>query len=151
MIELVALFIGCGLVVSLLFSELFGLAAGGLVVPGYMAYHLNQPIALATTLGVALASYFVVQLISSLAIVYGRRRTVLMILSGFLFGMVIRYIAAGNFGFDSEIAMIGFIIPGLIAIWMDRQGVIETITALIAASVITRFILILVLGGEFQS
>lgn len=150
MIELVALFISCGLVISLLFSELFGLAAGGLVVPGYLAFHLNQPIALATTVGVAFVTYLIVQLISSFAIVYGRRRTVLMILTAYLLGMAVRFIAQGNFGVDSEVAIIGFIIPGLIAIWMDRQGIVETVTALATASVITRFVLILVLGGDFQ-
>ena len=151
MIELVALFIGCGLVISLLFSELFGLAAGGLVVPGYLAYHLNNPIALATTVGVAFITYLLVQLVSSLAIVYGRRRTVLMILTGYLLGMAVRFLAVGNFGLESTEAIIGFIIPGLIAIWMDRQGIVETVTALTTASVITRLVLILVLGGEFQS
>lgn len=151
MIELVALFIGCGLVISLLFSELFGLAAGGLVVPGYLAYHLNNPIALATTVGVAFITYLLVQLVSSFAIVYGRRRTVLMILTGYLLGMAVRFLAIGNFGLESTEAIIGFIIPGLIAIWMDRQGIVETVTALTTASVITRLVLILVLGGEFQS
>lgn len=151
MIELVALFIGCGLAISLLFSELFGLAAGGLVVPGYLAYHLNQPIALATTVGVSFVTYLVVQLVSSFAIVYGRRRTVLMILTGYLLGMGVRFFAQGNLGMQSEVAIIGFIIPGLIAIWMDRQGIVETVTALVTASVLTRFVLILVLGGDFQA
>ena len=35
--------IGLGLVVSLVFSEILGLAAGGLVVPGYIALYLDQP------------------------------------------------------------------------------------------------------------
>ena len=46
--------------------------------------------------------------------------------------------------------MIGFIIPGLIAIWIDRQGIIETLAALITASVVVRLILVLVVGTELR-
>ena len=35
--DLLPVSVGIGLAVSLLFSELFGLAAGGMVVPGYVA------------------------------------------------------------------------------------------------------------------
>ena len=35
--------IGIGLIVSLVFSEILGLAAGGLIVPGYIALYLDQP------------------------------------------------------------------------------------------------------------
>ena len=49
--ELLTLSIGVGLVIGLLFSELFGLAAGGVVVPGYLALYLTQPEAVLFTLG----------------------------------------------------------------------------------------------------
>ena len=41
--------------------------------------------------------------------------------------------AAGLAGGTTTI--IGFVIPGLIAIWMDRQGVIETLAALVTSAV----------------
>ena len=41
--------IAVGLVVSLLFAELFGLAAGGMVVPGYLALSLDRPADIAFT------------------------------------------------------------------------------------------------------
>ena len=47
------------------------------------------------------------------------------------------------------VQVIGYIIPGLIAIWLDRQGVIETLAAMITASVVVRLILILVVGMEY--
>ncbi len=37
--------IALGLIVSLLFTEAFGLSAGGMIVPGYFALSLNQPLA----------------------------------------------------------------------------------------------------------
>jgi gamma-polyglutamate biosynthesis protein CapC len=150
MVELLALFIGCGLIVSLLFSELFGLAAGGLVVPGYFALYLHEPVAILVTLGVALLAFSVVKIISGFAIVYGRRRTVLTILVAFIFGFLVRSIVGPHLDEHTEMAVIGYIIPGLIAIWMDRQGTVETICSLMTASVITRLIMIFVTGGDFQ-
>ena len=144
--------IAVGLVVSLLFSELFGLAAGGMVVPGYFALSLDQPADVLLTLAIALTTFFVVRGISQLAIVYGRRRTVLMILFGFLLGALVRAAplpaaetmatigTAGGF----DLHVIGFIIPGLIAIWIDRQGVVETLSVLMTSAVVVRLVLILV-------
>jgi len=151
MVELLSLFIGSGLFVSLLFSELFGFAAGGLVVPGYMAINMSQPIPILITLGVAYLSFLIVKVVSSFAIVYGRRRTVLTIVVGYLIGMTARFFIGGQAELHLEMVLIGYIIPGLIAIWMDRQGVVETITTLVTASVITRLIMILVLGGDFTA
>ena len=45
-------------------------------------------------------------------------------------------------------SVIGFIIPGLIALWMDRQGVMQTFGSLIIVSVIVRLTLILTVGAE---
>ena len=47
----------------------------------------------------------------------------------------------------TELQVIGFIIPGLIAIWLDRQGIVETLAALVTASVVVRLILVVV-GAE---
>ena len=44
MIDFLPLSIGIGLAVSLLFSEIFGLAAGGMIVPGYIGLYLNHRI-----------------------------------------------------------------------------------------------------------
>jgi gamma-polyglutamate biosynthesis protein CapC len=151
MTEMLSLFIGCGLMVSLLFSELFGFAAGGLVVPGYFALYLDRPITIVTTLGVALTAYLITKVISGFAIIYGRRRTVLTILVAFILGFGVRYLFAGQFDEYAEISVIGYIIPGLVAIWMDRQGSIETICTLTTAAVITRLIMILVTGRELLS
>jgi poly-gamma-glutamate biosynthesis protein PgsC/CapC len=137
----------------LLFSELFGLAAGGMVVPGYIALYLDKPLDVVLTLGAALATYLVVHLMSTFVIVYGKRRTVLMILVGYLIRMLIETVpygvaAATYMPGAAEVTVIGYIIPGLIAIWIDRQGLVETLSSLITASVIVRLILILIFGAE---
>lgn len=150
--HIITVSIGMGLVVSLYFSEFLGIAAGGMVVPGYIALYLDRPLAVLATLGVSLVTYFIVYSISAVMIVYGRRRTVLMILVGFFIGWLVKSAGALPLGDKSvDLVVVGYIIPGLIAIWMDRQGVIETVTALVTTSVIVRLALILVYGRELIS
>jgi len=131
--ELLTVAIGIGLCVSLLFSELFGLAAGGMVVPGYVAVFLDRPVDVLLTIVAAVTTYFIVHLLSTFLIPFSS------------FGSL-GLLAEGDPGFS----VIGFIIPGLIAIWIDRQGLIETLAALIAASVAIRLVLILLYGMEIQ-
>jgi poly-gamma-glutamate biosynthesis protein PgsC/CapC len=150
MIELLSLSIGLGLAVSLLFSELFGLAAGGMVVPGYIALGLSHPLDVLLTLIAGLVTFGIVHALSSIVIIYGKRRTVLMILVGYLLGVLVRNIVGASAALTghSEYAVIGYIIPGLIAIWYDRQGVLETTSALLTAAVVVRLMLILFVGAE---
>jgi poly-gamma-glutamate biosynthesis protein PgsC/CapC len=155
--------IGVGLVVSLLFSELFGLAAGGMVVPGYFALFLDRPLSIALTLVAALVTYWLVYGLSMTVIIYGKRRTVMMILVGYLVGWLIQSLPLGSVfaepifspsmepttagAFPPEMRVIGYIIPGLLAIWIDRQGLVETVSILLTAAVAVRLILV-VLGVE---
>jgi len=69
--------IGLGLVVSLIFSETLGLAAGGMVVPGYLALLVHEPLRILGTILVSLATLGGLKIISRYAFVYGRRRIVL--------------------------------------------------------------------------
>ncbi len=143
--------IAMGLVVSLAFSEIFGLAAGGMVVPGYVALFLDKPFTIVLTLAAALATWGIVRLLSRHLIVYGKRRTLLMILTGFLIGGALRALPVDTImevalpGTDVpwDFSVIGFIIPGLVAIWIDRQGVVETLSALLTTAVVVRLVLIL--------
>ncbi len=146
--EVVTVSIGVGLAVSLLLTELFGLAAGGMVVPGYVAMFLDQPLVVALTFAAALATWGIVRALSQVIIVYGKRRIALMVLTGFLLGMGIRTLgtllggpttAASS---PAELAVIGYIIPGLVAIWIDRQGVVETLSVVLIASCLVRLVLI---------
>lgn len=153
MIEGLPVAIGIGLVVSLLFSELFGLAAGGMVVPGYIAIALNHPVDVALTMFTGFATFAIVHALASIVIVYGRRRTVLMILVGYVLGAIIRSVAGDALPSDigSEQTVIGYIIPGLIGIWIDRQGVAETFSTLLSAAVVVRLVLLLTVGVEALS
>lgn len=161
MIDILTASIGIGLAVSLLFSEMFGLAAGGMVVPGYIALYLNRPVDVALTIAAAWVTYLVVHSLSTFMIIYGKRRTVLMIVIGYLvrgfMAQVPFYASESLYTFSerfstgaADFMVIGYVIPGLIAIWMDRQGVVETLSALITSAVVVRLALMLVFGLELQ-
>ena len=86
-------------------------------------------------------------------ILFGKRRTVLVILVAYVLRLLIDQLMLPTLHempifVDSGVIIIGYIIPGLIALWFDRQGVLETISTLIAASVVVRIVLILVFGNE---
>ncbi len=161
MIDILTASIGIGLAVSLMFSEMFGLAAGGMVVPGYIALYLNRPIDIALTLAASFITYLVVHSLSTFIIIYGKRRTVLMIIIGYLvrgamtqipfYASESLYQLSTLSPIPAEWEPIGYVIPGLIAIWMDRQGVLETLAALVTSAVVVRLVLMLVFGMELQN
>lgn len=167
-LNLLAVAIGIGLFFTLLLSQAFGLAAGGLVVPGYMALQLMNPFNVAITLLTALATFAVVRLASGYVVIYGRRLTILMILTGYLLAGAMDLVIGSFLAWTDlemigepgegearlaalesgiavalmELRIIGYIIPGLIAIWFDRQGVLQTLCGLAVTAVLVRLSLI---------
>ena len=138
--------IGLGIVLSLLLSETLGVTAGGIIVPGYMALYLHQPLQVIITILVAILVLGIIQVLGKKVFLYGKRRIVLALILGFFFGFISR-----NFIYlPQEIgsaAVIGNIIPGLIANWMDRQGVISTVSVVILTAFIVKLSTILLFGG----
>ena len=64
-------------------------------------------------------------------------------------GTVLVFNAMLDTGLDVSIVQsIGYIIPGLIAYWMHRQGVVETISTMLMAAFLVRLALVLAHGGR---
>jgi gamma-polyglutamate biosynthesis protein CapC len=145
-LELLPISIGFGLVVSLLLAETLGISAAGMVVPGYVALALDRPLSVAVLIGASTLSYALLRLGSEYLVVFGRRRTALAILIGYITGALLSRAVLPEG--DSGEATIGYILPGLIAIWMDRQGVVTTLASLTICSVIVRLFLLLFFGHE---
>ncbi|HET7497576.1 MAG TPA: poly-gamma-glutamate biosynthesis protein PgsC [Candidatus Omnitrophota bacterium] len=140
--------IGLGLAISLLFSETLGLAAGGMVVPGYVALLVHEPLRLVGTILVSLVTLGTLKLIAQYTLIYGRRRIVAAVLLGFIFGAISRDLLVFNVGGTHvELQTIGFVIPGLIANWMDRQGIVQTLCVMVTTAVLVRLLLMLLNGG----
>lgn len=141
--------IGLGLVVSLILSEAIGLAAGGMVVPGYIALYLDQPLRIVGTVIAALATFGTVRFLSNFVILYGRRCLVFSVVLGFVYGGLTRYLLVTMPAPElSQLVAVGYIVPGLLAYWMDRQGVVATLCVMLMAAVPVRLGLIVLHGGR---
>ncbi|MBN2829413.1 MAG: poly-gamma-glutamate biosynthesis protein PgsC [Candidatus Cloacimonetes bacterium] len=141
--------VGIGVIISLIFAELLGASAGGIVVPGYIAIYLDKPLQIIGTLLVSLVTWLIIRIISQFTLLFGRRRMVLAILIGFIVGWASRHLIFHNISiYDLQMQSIGYIVPGLIANWMERQGVIRTISTMIIAAVFVRLVIMLISGGE---
>lgn len=138
--------VGLGVLVSLIFTELLGASAGGIVVPGYIALYLDRPVQIITTLLVALATWMIIRIVSNFTILYGKRRMALSILIGFIIGWLVSGMKLNVMSFNVD--SIGYIIPGLIANWLERQGLVKTITTMVVAAILVRITLMVISGGE---
>jgi poly-gamma-glutamate biosynthesis protein PgsC/CapC len=141
--------VGLGVILSLLFAEMLGASAGGIVVPGYIAMYLNEPTQIFGTLLVSIITWLIIKIIGTFTLLFGRRRMVLSILIGFFLGWLSRNIVINNTSIlDLKMQSIGYIIPGLIANWFEKQGFVKTICAIFIAAFIVRLTLIVISGGE---
>ena len=139
MISEPGIYIGIGMVLSLFLTETLGVTAGGIIVPGYIAMNLESPERLVITFGVSILTFLIIKLLSKFIMVYGKRRLVLALLIGFLLGYLSRSenMITADLG-TTDFIVIGNIIPGLIANWMDRQGVLRTISTVLITAGITK-------------
>ena len=143
---MVEISIGLGIILSLVLSEALGVTAGGIIVPGYIALFLHQPIQVVSTFSVAVIVLIIIKLLSRVMFLYGKRRIVLALILGFFFGYLSRIIYIDTENINS-VAVIGNIIPGLIANWMDRQGVIRTLSVVLLTAVIVKLMVMIIFGG----
>ena len=138
--------IGLGIILSLVLSEALGVTAGGIIVPGYISLFLEQPVQVVSTFLVAILVWLIIKGLSKVMFLYGKRRIVLALILGFLFGYLSRTIYVDTESIKS-VAVIGNIIPGLIANWMDRQGVVRTVSVVLLTAVIVKLLVIILFGG----
>ncbi|MBS3788015.1 poly-gamma-glutamate biosynthesis protein PgsC [Candidatus Bipolaricaulota bacterium] len=126
-----------GMLCSLFYVELTGLYAGGIIVPGYIALYLDQPLRIVGTLLVSFLALSIYRLISPYLILYGRRRFLLMLLFGGFLTMTWYRITPGHLPGAMELRVIGWIIPGLIANAFVKQGILETVASMFIVTTIT--------------
>ena len=134
--------IGIGIILSLVFTETLGVTAGGVIVPGYIALYLHDPKMVLGTFAISLLTFGIIKILSRFMLIYGKRRLVLSLLIGFFIGFWVKenYV-------NGELYVIGHIVPGLIASWMDRQGISRTISViLITASIVYLCMMLLYKG-----
>lgn len=157
MISVAYISIGLGFVVSLAFIEAFCLFGGGVIVPGYIALSLNQPVSMISTLVVSLLAFYAVKATGKVTLLYGRRKYIVLLFFAFIFGTLLNQglqqwgIVLQNLEWlpkeqQEAYSVVGLVIPGLIAYWFERQGIVMTICTLICAASLVRLLLVVGLG-----
>ncbi|HQO18187.1 MAG TPA: poly-gamma-glutamate biosynthesis protein PgsC [Candidatus Cloacimonas sp.] len=141
--------VGMGVIISLMFSELLGASAGGIVVPGYIALYLDKPLQILGTLVISLLTWGIIRVISNFTLLFGKRRMVLSILIGFILGWASRILVVQDITIHQlQMQSIGYIIPGLIANWFERQGFWKTVSSMGIAAIVVRLALMVIFNGE---
>jgi len=129
-----------GLLCAVLFIEFFGFYPGGIIVPAYMALYLGQPVRLLITLIIAFLCLYIFRLLSGYLILFGKRRFVMFIFLGALLAQAWSLLFPHVFTGALELRAIGWLIPGLLANSLERQKIIPTLASLVTVSVVTYFI-----------
>ncbi len=146
---MIELAITLGLIFSLLSYEIFGLAAGGIVVPGYIALLLSEPDRLAGIFIVSLATYLIIKALGNYIFLYGRRQMVMCLLIGCLLANFSRHFLMLDIASSTiQLRAVGWVIPGLIAHWFGKQGIYRTVSVLIITAVLVRLLVIILFNGE---
>ncbi len=130
-----------GILFGFIYYEFVGLTPGGIIAPGYVALYFNKPLILISTLVVVIITYFIVKGLGSLIILYGRRSFLAAVVIGFLFKWLIETYLFPISWMTYDLEVIGFIVPGLIANEMRKQGIFETIISLFLVSGIVHFLI----------
>lgn len=133
--------IAIGLLFGFTLFEVTGLVAGGLVSPGYFAVYWERPWIIAAALGLAALTMLLVRAISLVTLLYGRRRFLVTVLTGFFLQWTLGAAVIGTEIAQGRIDSIGYIIPGLVAHEMDRQGFGITVLMLLLLTAATRLAL----------
>lgn len=133
--------VALGLLIGFLCFELTGIVAGGLVTPGYIALYFDQPFTIVRILLVALSTMASVRLLGFVTILYGRRRFVLTVLIGFALNWSSTALLWGGALAQTRVDALGFVIPGLLAHEMERQGLGRTLVLLFIVSAVVRIAL----------
>ncbi|MEZ5097621.1 MAG: poly-gamma-glutamate biosynthesis protein PgsC/CapC [Nocardioides sp.] len=145
-----------GVIVSMLFYERLHLTTGGAIVPAYLALGLQAPLTVTLTVLAGFATHLIVEkVITRQRILYGRRKFEVEVLVGLtLVGAVflVRLGLTQLTPWDLTVSTIGFLVPGIIAHDMTRQGPDRTVMAIAATTAILAtflyvYVMVLPLAG----
>ena len=139
---MVEIALALGIAVNLIFTEVFGLASGGLVVPGYLA--LASRSARPAALDVPGRDGHLVHgppRVHAGGVLYGRRRFGVTMLTGFVAqGLYSAWLGSWP-SLPADLRAVGYLVPGLIAHAAISQGVWPTIAMTTAGAIVVRLCL----------
>lgn len=143
-----------GIIISIIFYEITEISPGGLIVPAYLAFYMDNPKRVIVTILSGIVTYFIVKVISDRTILYGRRKFTVYVLVGFLMREVLKYFNIFLEGYDIFILggnIIGVIIPAIMARDIERNGMTKSIFSLLMLSTFIKAVVEIVyeVGGLY--
>ncbi|MBR3382960.1 MAG: poly-gamma-glutamate biosynthesis protein PgsC [Clostridia bacterium] len=113
-----------GIVVSLIFTEITGVSAGGIVVPAYLALTVNQPSVLISTLAIGLIAYVIVEFgLTRIMMLYGKRKFAAFVLVALILRILLNLALGGIFDSLDALTSVGVVTAALLASTIAKQGV----------------------------
>ena len=120
-----------GVLASIVFHELVQISPGGIIVPGYIALLLDDPWRVAVTIGLSLLTWGAVRLLAEHVILFGKRRFAVFIIVSFLLRWAFGLVSAEAELPISAALVIGYLVPGILAHEIDRQGLVKTLASML--------------------
>jgi poly-gamma-glutamate biosynthesis protein PgsC/CapC len=127
--DYVTLCLATGMLLGMLYYHKTGWACGGIITPGVIAMYIGDPWKVAVSLAAGLATWILLELLVRFSGVYGRQR----LAAAMLIALALRYPLVSIWGESS--LWLGWVVPGLIGADMQRQGLVTTLTAVVAVSI----------------
>jgi poly-gamma-glutamate biosynthesis protein PgsC/CapC len=134
--------VGLSIILGFAGTELLGILSGGLVSAGYLAFFFEQPLRIAMTLALSVLICLLVNFLQRFLILFGRRRFVLTVLISLAAAWAIERSFFLLSDVRQDLRIIGYVIPGLIANDMEKQGILKTIAMLMIIAVIIRLVML---------
>jgi poly-gamma-glutamate biosynthesis protein PgsC/CapC len=132
-----------GLIIGIIFYEIWGISPGGVITPGYFALFIFQPNRILVTVVIAMVVWGLLELLSRHLILYGKRKFLLALLLGFCGKLIVESFIQPLAFVHVDLLSVGYIIPGLMANEMSRQNITKTLAATGIVTVVVYFILLL--------
>lgn len=130
-----------GVLASVIIYERFHVTTGSIVVPGYVAVFVLQPLVLLVSLANALFAYWMVNhILARRFLLDGRNKfSIIMIISATVQVILLKVSPSTPYLWESNIPLlvgVGYLVPALVAHDFGRQGIKRTLKAVGMASVL---------------
>ena len=134
------LILGLGILLGLVYTHRTGWGCGGILTPGLLALHASQPSRLAAALGIGVLLALPLALGVRRFGLYGRER----LGAALLLALAVRALVEVRFPLGS--LWLGWVVPGLVAAEVQRQGVLPTLAGACSAGAAAALAARLLLG-----
>lgn len=127
-----------GMLLGLICHETTGMNAGGIIAPGYIAFFLLEPMIILNVVLALGVTYLIIWIMSHKMFLFGRRLLFASMILGFIVHYIIQTLFQTDFIANTNILLLGALIPGEINYEFRRQGIKKTVVALTATTLMVK-------------